>query len=136
MTGAVLALPGGRLILILSGAGMLAVCCWQLVVAARDHFQDTLHTEQMSRPARKIMAVTGRVGIPARALALAPIGIFLVIAGATSDRHRAIGLDAYLLQLMPTFWGRVAVTLIIIGFVVFAAYSFFDARFRDVTTGA
>lgn len=136
MTGVVLALPGGRLLLVTAGLVMLGVCCWQLIVAARDHFSDTLHVERMSRPARKIMILTGRVGIPARALALAPVGVFLVVAGVTADRHRAVGLDAFLLRLMPTAWGRIAVALIVIGFVVFAAYSFFDARFRDVSSGA
>jgi len=134
--GAVLGLPGGRVLVVAAGLVMLAVCCWQLTVAVRGHFEDTLHTEQMRPALRRLTRLTARIGIPARALAFAPVGVFLIIAGARSDPHEAKGLDALLLELSRTGWGRVAVVLVAAGFLTFAVYSFLEARFRQVSSGA
>lgn len=133
--GAVLELPGGRLLVVAAGLVVLSVCCWQLTVAVKGHFVDTLHTEQMGRTARGLTLLTARVGIPARAVAFAPVGVFLVVAGARSDPGQAKGIDALLLELAHTGWGRVAAVLMAAGFVVFAAYSFLEARFRQVSSG-
>jgi len=80
--------------------------------------------------------LTARTGIPARALAFAPVGVFLTIAAVRSDPRRANGLDALLLELARTDWGRVAVALMAAGLAVFAAYSFLEARYRQISSGA
>ena len=70
----VLGWPGGRLLLAVAGLVVLSVCCWQLIVAAKGHFADTLHTEQMSPRLSRMIRLLARVGIPARALAFTPGG--------------------------------------------------------------
>lgn len=135
-TGLVLRLPGGRLLVAAVGLALLGVCCWQLVVATKAHFGDTLRDEQMSRPVHAIVWLIARVGIASRALAYAPIGVFLVLAGARSAPEQADGLDAVLLELTSTAWGRVLVALVAVGFAVFAAYSLIEARYRQVSSGA
>lgn len=132
----VLELPGGRVLLVAAGLVVLAVCCWQLTVAVKGHYADTLHAEQMSPLVRRLTAATARIGIPARALAFAPVGVFLVLAGLRSDARQAKGLDGLLLELTRTGWGRVAVAVTAGGFVAFAAYSFLEARYRQVSAGA
>jgi len=134
--GSVLALPGGRLLVAAAGVVLLAVCCWQVTVAVKGHFADTLQTEQMGRNVRRLTAVTARVGIPARAVSFLPVGGFLVVAGVRSDPRQAKGLDALLLDLTGTGVGKAVVVLVAAGFVVFAAYSFLEARYRRVFSGA
>lgn len=102
----------------------------------RGHFADTLQTEQMGRNVRRLTAVTARVGIPARAVSFLPVGGFLVVAGVRSDPRPAKGLDALLLELTGTGVGKAVVVLVAAGFVVFAAYSFLEARYRRVFSGA
>lgn len=97
-TGSVLSLPGGRLLVAAAGVTVIAACCWQLTVAVKGHFADTLHTEQMGARLRGLFGLTARTGIPARALAFAPVGVFLTIAAVRSDPRRANGLDALLLD--------------------------------------
>lgn len=135
-TSLVLGLPGGRLLVAAVGLGLLGVCCWQLLVAARGHFGDSLRDEQMSRPVHAIVWLVARVGIASRAVAYAPIGVFLVLAGARSAPEQADGLDAVLLELTSTAWGRVLVLLVALGFAVFAAYSLIEARYRQISAGA
>jgi hypothetical protein len=135
-TGVILGLPGGRLLVAAVGVAVLGVCCWQLTVAARGHFGDTLNSEQMSPTVRRTVWLTARVGITARALAYIPLGGFLVLAGARSAPEQADGLDAVLLELTRTPWGSAVVAAVAAGFAVFAAYSFLEARYRQVLAGA
>lgn len=134
--GAVLGLPGGRVLVVAAGLVVLGVCAWQLTVAGSGRFADSLRSEQMSRPVRMLVWLVARVGIAARALAYAPVGVFLVLAGLRSSAEQAGGLDAFLLTLTDTGWGRLAVVLVAAGFAVFAVYSLLEARYRDVAAGA
>lgn len=134
--GAVLGLPGGRVLVIAVGLAIVGVCLWQLTVAARGHFGDTLRDAQMAPAVHAIVWMIARVGIAARALAYVPVGVLLVLAGTRSAPDQAGGVDAVLLELTGTAWGRVLIVLTAAGFTVFAAYSLLEARYRDVTTGA
>ncbi len=133
--GSVLALPGGRWILAGVGVIILVMCGWQLRVAAKGHFEDSL-SDRMGRRAHRLTVLTARVGIPARALAVMPVGVLLVVAAWRADPREAKGLDTLILQAVRTPWGRMLVTLVIAGFVVFALYSFLEARYRTVSAGA
>lgn len=134
--GLVLGLPGGQLLVVAAGVTMLAVCAWQLVVAGRGHFGDTLDSEQMSAPVHAVVWLVARVGIAARALAYAPVGVFLILAGTRSDPNQATSLDSVLLELTRSSWGRGLVLLVAVGFAVFAVYSLLEARYRQVAAGA
>jgi Domain of Unknown Function (DUF1206) len=128
--------PYGRPLLAAIGLVVFAMCVWQLVVAARGDFADTLRDDRMGRVARRLTMLTARIGIPARALAIMPIGVFLVVAAVRSDPGQAKGLDAVLFELSRTTAGRLLGILVAGGFAVFAVYSLFEARYRQVSSGA
>jgi hypothetical protein len=134
--GDALQLPGGRLVVAAAGVALLAACAWQLIVAVKGHFADTLHTEQMTAPVRWWTHVLARVGIPARAVAVLPVGVLLLVAGVRSDPGEAKGLDGLLAEVAMTGWGKALVALVAAGFLVFAAYSFLEARYRQISAGA
>ncbi|MDQ3610354.1 MAG: DUF1206 domain-containing protein [Actinomycetota bacterium] len=69
-------------------------------------------------------------------MAFAPIGVLLVVAAARSMPEQVDGLDAVLLELSRTAWGRALVVLVAVGFTVFAGYSLIEARYRQVAAGA
>jgi hypothetical protein len=127
--------PFGRALLVAAGLVVLAMCGWQLLVAARGDFTDSLRDGKMSALVRRLTLVTARVGIPARALAVAPVGVFLVVAAIRADPQQAKGLDAVLLDSSRTPVGRVLVVLAAAGFLVFALYSLLEARYREVASG-
>jgi hypothetical protein len=132
----VIALPFGRVLLAVVGLVVLGMCAWQVVVAVRGHFADSLKGEEMGRRTRRLTLVTARIGIPARALAVAPVGVFLLVAAVRADARQAKGLDALLLEASRNALGRVLVVLAAAGFVVFAVYSLLEARYRQVSSGA
>jgi hypothetical protein len=118
------------------GLVVLGMCAWQVVVAVQGHFADSLKDAEMSGRARRATLLTARIGIPARALAIAPVGVFLLVAAVRADPEQAKGLDALLLDASHNPVGRVLVVLAAAGFVVFAAYSLLEARYRQVSSGA
>jgi len=131
----VIGLPFGRALLVAAGLVVLAMCAWQLLVAARGDFADSLREHAMHPLVRRLTLLTARVGIPARGLAVAPVGVFLVVAGIRSDPRQARGLDALLLESSRTAAGRALVVLAAAGFAVFAVYSLLEARYRQVASG-
>jgi hypothetical protein len=124
--------PFGRGLLVAAGLVVLAMCGWQLLVVARGDFADSLRNGRLHR----LTLMTARIGIPARALAVAPVGVFLVVAAVQADPQQAKGLDAVLLDTSRTPVGRVLVLLAAAGFVVFAVYSLLEARYRELASGA
>jgi hypothetical protein len=131
----VIDLPFGRALLAVVGLVVLGMCTWQVVVAVRGQFADSLKHEEMGQRARRATQVTARIGIPARALAVAPVGVFLLVAAVRADPEQAKGLDALLLEASRNPVGRVLVVLAAAGFVVFAVYSLLEARYRQVSSG-
>jgi Domain of Unknown Function (DUF1206) len=131
-----IALPFGRPMLAGIGLAVLAMCAWQLVVAARGDFADTLRDDRMGPLGRRLVMLTARIGIPARALAIVPIGVFLVLAAVQADPGKAKGLDAVLFDLSRSAAGRALGVLAAAGFAVFAVYSLLEARYRQVSAGA
>jgi hypothetical protein len=131
----VIDLPFGRALLAVVGLVVLGMCTWQIVVAVRGQFADSLKHEEMGERARRVTQATARIGIPARALAVAPVGVFLLVAAAKADPEQAKGLDALLLEASRNPVGRVLVLLAAAGFVVFAVYSLLEARYRQVSSG-
>ena len=134
-TGRLLMLPGGRVLVVAAGVVFVAVCCWQLVTAARAGFTSSMRTEGSPSWVRLLVRVTGKVGIISRALVFLPLGIFLVLAGLWVEPRRAKGLNASLSELAAQPWGRGALVVIAAGFVVFALYTVLEARYRDVDAG-
>jgi Domain of Unknown Function (DUF1206) len=70
----VLGWPGGRLIVGIAGAGLIAISLYQLYDAVRGGFADESNTEHMGSRQRRLFMLLGRVGLGARALVFALIG--------------------------------------------------------------
>lgn len=134
-TARLLVLPGGRWMVAAIGVVVLAVCAWQTRVGFASHYEDTLDTARMSRPVLAVTRFVGSVGIIARAAAFLPVGIFLVVAAFTANPRQSKGLDALLLELTREWWGRTVVVAVALGFLIFAVYTFLEARYREVQAG-
>lgn len=133
-TARLLALPGGAVLVVAAGVGVLAVCGWQLRGVARQDFTDGLVEDEAPWVAR-IARLSGSVGIAARAAVFLPIGIFLIVAGLSFDPRGARGLDGELLLLAGHAWGVVVLGIVAAALLVFALYSLIEARYRDVSRG-
>jgi hypothetical protein len=134
-TGRLLGQPLGPWLVAAVGLTVLAVCLWQFRVAATTHFSDSLRTEDMSRRTHRVTLLVGAAGIAGRAAAIAPVGIFLLLAALSADSRQARGLDAYLAELSGTGPGQALVWTVAAGFATFAAYTLLEAKYRNVHAG-
>lgn len=134
-TALVLGLPAGRVLVFAAGVVFVVVCGWQVVTALRAGFMDSLRLAGSPRWLPGVVRLAGRTGIIARALVFLPLGLFLMMAAVHAQAARAKGLDATLGALGRDEPGRWLLVAIAIGFMVFAAYSLLEARYRDVDAG-
>jgi hypothetical protein len=132
LTARVMHAPAGRFAIAAVGAGIVVFYGYQLWEALTQGFEAGLDERRMPRQLRKVAAITGTAGIAARALAFAPIGVFLIVAAATYDAQNAKGLDALLRDATSHWWGLALLAMVTLGFVAFAAYSFLEAAYRKV----
>jgi hypothetical protein len=131
-TAELLGLPGGRVIVVVAGLIVLAASAWQIRTAWGQDFTDGMDLAGESPRVKRLVVVTGTIGIAARALVFAPIGVFLIVAGIQADPQHAKGLDDELALLANTRFGPVLLCAVAFGLAVFASYSVLEARFRDV----
>jgi hypothetical protein len=134
-TAALLTVWAGRWLVAGIGLAVLLVCAWQLRLAFSGGFTDSLRTEEMGSRVERGVRWLGGAAIAGRALAVAPVGVFLVIAAVRADPRRSKGLDAYLAELIRPTLGRVVVWLVAAGFLAFAVYTVVEARYRAVHAG-
>ncbi|MDQ1628672.1 MAG: hypothetical protein QOI54_2416 [Actinomycetota bacterium] len=134
-TAALLLNPVGRLVLLAVGLVVVGICAWQVRLALRGGYADSLRTQEMGRRTRRAARIIGPVGVVARALALAPVGVLLVVAALTDQAGRAKDLDQLLVALDQSSTGRLVVWLVASGFFCFALYSFIEVPYRTTHAG-
>lgn len=130
--GDLLRLPAGRELVALLGVIAVGVCANQIRTALTEEYAEGMQTGRAPQWVGWLVRVAALVGIPARAMVFLPIGVCLVIAAVQADPAHAQGLDQLLAKLSGHWWGVVLLVLVALGLLVFATYSFLEARYRKV----
>lgn len=126
----VLSWPGGQIIVGVAGAGLIAISLYQVYDAVRGEFANDSKTGQMGIRERSLFMLLGRTGLAARALVFALIGYFLLRTAIDFKSGNAIGVDGALAALHHEPLGPWLVGLAAVGFLIFAAFSLIEARYR------
>jgi hypothetical protein len=132
MAGDLLALPAGRLIVIVLGVIVIGLCANQIRRALTQEYADGLQLRGAPPWVKWLVHGAATIGIPARALVLGPLGVCLIVAGVQSDPRHAKGLDQLLSQLAGEWWGAALLVVVACGLLVFSTYTFLEARYRRV----
>lgn len=133
-TARILDLPGGRVILIVLGVIVMAVCAVQIRGAIRLDFRDGLDLDRAPRLVKRAAVSAGAVGITARSLVFLPIGVFLIVAGVKSQPNHAYDTDTELLDLAHHAWGLAILSALAVGLAVFVVFSAIETRYRQVVS--
>ena len=72
----------------------------------------------------------GRIGYAARAVVLAIIGVFFLVAAAQHDPSESKGMSGAVQSVADESWGRILLWLIAIGFVLFGVFCLAEAKLR------
>lgn len=126
----VLGWTGGRVIVGICGAGLIAISLYQLYDAVRGGFADEAETGDMGRREHRVFMLLGHVGLTARALVFAVVGYFVLRTAIDFDANSAVGLDGALARLHGQPLGPLILGLVAAGLVIFAAFSLLEARYR------
>jgi hypothetical protein len=124
--------PAGRLLVGAVGIVFLIVAGYQLYQGVSRRFLDDSKVGSMDRPVRKAFTAVGVVGLCARAVAFALIGVFVIRAAQTYRANEAVGLDGALARLTRQSYGPTLLLIVAIGLIAFGVYSIADARFRKI----
>ncbi|MCM3503677.1 DUF1206 domain-containing protein [Curtobacterium sp. ODYSSEY 48 V2] len=125
--GQALATPGGVFLLIAVGAVAIAIGAALVVQGCRRSFWKQLVRPR--QPLDRAVTVLGTVGYVGKGIAVAVVGVLIVVAGVRSDPDQATGLDGAFDALRDLPAGSVVLVAVGIGFLAYGVYSFFRARF-------
>jgi hypothetical protein len=127
LTATLLASPGGVILVVLLGLGVLAVGVYFVIKGARKKFLDDI-TPPAGKTGRTV-TILGQVGYIAKGVAIAVVGILFCVAAFTADASEATGLDGALKALAGLPFGVVLLTVVALGLLAYGAYCFARARF-------
>ncbi len=126
----VLALPGGPLLLGAIGAGVLIGGIVFAVKGVRQSFRKKLTIP--SGPLGRAVTVLGVLGYVAKGVALAIVGVLLLVAAISVDPKQAGGLDAAVRTLLNLPFGPALAAAAGIGFAGYGIFLFFRARYAKL----
>ncbi|MDQ1683453.1 MAG: hypothetical protein QOC82_190 [Frankiaceae bacterium] len=130
-TAGLLGHSGGRVAVILLGAGFIIA---GIALAARGvlrKFERKLRTKDMGKRTEAVVAVLGVGGQTARGVVFAVVGGFFVDAAIRYDPQKAQGLDGALRSLARAPLGAAMLAIVAVGLAAFGAYSLAESRWRE-----
>ncbi|KGN31703.1 hypothetical protein N802_03340 [Knoellia sinensis KCTC 19936] len=122
-TATLMSNPGGRILVGLVGAGVLAAAGYHVWKGWTKGFLDELEGHPGAWAVQ-----SGRVGYIAKGVALAVAGLLFVGAALSSRASEAGGLDAALKELRDQPFGPYLLTVVAFGIAAYGLYSFAKAR--------
>jgi hypothetical protein len=131
-TAGVLEWPAGRELVGVVGLLFIGIGIYQAYLGLSKKFLKYSKTGQMSRSVLRAFTAIGEIGLVARAIAFALIGIFVLKAAIDYSPKDAVGIDGALAKLTQHTYGTTALYVVAAGLITFGAYSIADARYRKI----
>jgi hypothetical protein len=129
-TDRVLAMPGGRWIVIAIGLGVIAYAIYQIFRAVSRKFLKRLDLSSAGSETKRRIERIGLFGIAARAIVFGMIGVLFVRAGWTYDPSKAGGIRQSLDALARQPLGRILFGVVALGLIAFGIFELATARYR------
>ena len=124
--------PAGTWIVGSVGLIIIGVGLYQGYRGITREFLDDSKTEHMSARTKRWISVLGLIGHLSRMVVFTLVGVFLVKAAVDYNPRAAIGLDGALAKLQHNPLGPLLLSVVALGLIAFALYSFSDARYRRI----
>jgi hypothetical protein len=131
-TAGVLHWPAGSEIVGAVGLIFIGIAAYQAYLGLSKKFLSYSKTGEMGRETLRTFRAIGTIGLVARAVAFALIGLFTLKAARDYNPKDAVGIDGALTRLTHHTYGTTALVIVAVGLMVFGAYSLADARYRKI----
>jgi len=128
----VLHLPGGQLLLGLTGVILLAVAADQLYSAYRARFMERMAFTDVGAHYQDTLKRVGQVGIAARGLLLTIMGIFLLVAAWRDQASIVIGTSGALGWLRHQPAGQFLLGAVALGTLCYGVWCVIQALYRRI----
>ncbi len=122
-TGTILSKPWGAWVVALGGLIIVAVGLVQISRGLHPGLDKQLKPYALSGSERRWIIRLGRLGLPARGIVFALIGLFLILAAATNNPSQAKGIDGVLASLLHQPFGPWLLAIVALGLIAFGLYS-------------
>jgi hypothetical protein len=129
-TAHVLSAPLGPVLVIAIGVAFFAVATTEFIKAYTGSFRKYLSLGGLGSELRMWIVRVGRMGLVARGVVFALIGLFLIQASRHQDAGEAVGLGGALQKLAEQPYGQVLLGVVAAGLVMYGLFSFVEARYR------
>jgi len=126
-----IAIPLGSILLGLIGLGVMVAGANECYNGVSGKFRENYKVWKISGLHLFFINVLGVLSFTARAVLMVMLGYFFILA-AIYGGDGAVGLDAALLTLLKTGYGRTMVFLAAIGLVGHGILAFYEARYRRI----
>lgn len=134
LTATVLTKPGGTLLVIGAGIGLIIFGVTQVRYGLKRKFLKHLRTGQMSADEKRWAERAGKFGYPARGVVFGLMGVFLLIAGMEDDSSEVRSTKGVLEIIASLPFGTVLLMLVAAGLALYGLYTLFESRYRTVRT--
>ncbi|WP_245927745.1 DUF1206 domain-containing protein [Aphanothece hegewaldii] len=131
-TARFLSQPFGQWLVGLAGMLVIGLGFYELYKAYKGKFRKHLQLSMISPQQRTWAIILGQIGIAARGIVFATIGVFLTQAALTFDPNRAKGLGEALAALAAQPFGRWILGGVALGLIAYSIYSLIEARYRQL----
>lgn len=129
-TARLLAVPGGRLLVGAVGVGVIVVAGTMAYRGIKRRFLQDWDLSRLPVRTRKFAEAMGVIGLPAKGVSFAVVGILLLVAAVKLDPNKAGGLDAALRTLAAQPFGVFLLVVVALGLAAYGVYCFAEARCR------
>ena len=129
-TALALTFPLGRWLVGLAGLCVIGFGGYQAYKAFTARFRRKWKRHEMSEHARALATRAGQVGLVARGVVFAIIGLFLMQAAWRARAEEARGLGGALRALEQQPYGPYVLGAVALGLVAYGLYMFVEARYR------
>lgn len=129
-TSGILALPGGRLIVVAAGLVIVGIGIAGLVNGARKSFSEEIDTTSMSPALRTGVTRLGQVGYITKGLALCVVGVLLTYATLSSQKQKTHGLDGAMQTILAHPFGKFLLSAVALGFLAFGVFAILQSCYR------
>lgn len=127
VTATLLSTPGGVLLVVLVGLGVLGIGAYFIIKGVKKKFLQDI-TPPAGKTGRSITALA-RIGYIAKGVAISVVGILFCVAALTADPSEATGLDGALKALIELPLGPVIVAVVALGLMAYGVYCFARAKY-------
>jgi hypothetical protein len=124
-----LAFHWGPWVVSIIGIIVIFVSLSQIYLGIKPDFEKQFHLNKLTSSQEKFVKYFGRVGIIARGIIFALIGVYLFIAGFTSKSSEVKGFNEALISLLHQPYGRWLIGCIALGLMALGIYSLFATLF-------